>query len=86
MSEPVVLRMVHAEQVLPIVPVPVFRTNTSHVRIVQGGFMDDENRWHSAPKRIKEAVRLGGRWYWAFQIRDTHGKLILSKELLFPCL
>ena len=73
---------VAAEQVAPITPEPFFRSHTSHIRVVQGGFMDDKQCWHQAPKRIKEAVKLDGHWYWALQIRDRRGNLMLSKELL----
>jgi hypothetical protein len=73
-----------AEQVVPIQPPPLFRSNTSHVRVVQGGFMDDQQRWHPAPKRIKEAIRVNGRWYWVCNIRDRKGRMILSKALLYP--
>jgi hypothetical protein len=76
--------MLAAEQVVPIKPTPVFRSNTSHIRVVQGGFMDDCQLWHPAPKRIKEAIRVNGTWYWAIHIRDRKGKMILSKALLFP--
>lgn len=78
------MTMLPVEQVVPITPKPMFRSNTSHVRVVQGGFMDDARMWHAAPKRVKEAVRVNGVWYWAFQIRDRKGKLMLSKTLLFP--
>lgn len=81
-----VMDQVAAEQVVPIQPSPVFRSNTSSVHVVQGGFMDDQHCWHEAPKGIKEAVRLGGTWYWAKKIRDRSGKIILSKSLLFPIL
>lgn len=83
--EPKIMMMVDAEKVVPILPVPTFRSHTVHVRVIQGGFMDDSNRWYQAPKRIKEAVRINGIWYWAFRIRDNHGKMLISKDLLFPC-
>lgn len=76
--------MLSAEQVVPIKPTPVFRSNTSHVRVIQGGFMDDRQQWYAAPKRIKEAFRINGMWYWAIHIRDRKGRMILSKSLLFP--
>lgn len=78
----VMLTMVDAEQVTPIQPVPFFRSHTSHMKVIQGGFMDDQQKWHPAPKKIKEAVRLNGTWYWAFRIRDRKGKMILSKTLM----
>ena len=79
------LTQVAAEQVLPIVPVPSFTTQTVQIRVVQGGFIDDFGMWHQAPKRVKDAVRIGGIWYWARQIRDKHsGEILLSKTILFP--
>lgn len=81
-----VMTMVAAEQVVPILPEPFFRSHTSHMRVVQGGFMDDGQHWHQAPKRIKEAVRINGIWYWAFRLRDRRGQLLLSKDLMFPTL
>lgn len=82
--KPKELTMLPAEQIVPVHPKPVFRSNTSHVRVVQGGFMDDGRTWHEAPKRIKEAVRVHGNWYWVFSMRDRKGKWLLSKSLLFP--
>lgn len=76
--------MLSAEQVVPIQPSPLFRENTSHIRVVQGGFMDDRSIWHSAPKRVKEAIRVNGVWYWAVNIRDRKGRYILKKQLLWP--
>lgn len=79
-----VLSAVNAEQVVPIIPSPVFRTQTVHVRVIQGGFMDDENHWHDAPRRIKDALRINGIWYWACHVRNPHsGDMILRKSLLF---
>lgn len=78
------LTMLPAEQIVPVDPKPIFRSNTSHVRVVQGGFMDDTRQWHEAPKRIKEAVRVNGCWYWVFQMRDRKGRWLLHKSLLFP--
>lgn len=84
-SEDRAITAVSAEQVIPIVPIPQFHRNTAHIRVVQGGFMDDADCWHQAPKKIKEAVRLNGIWYWACRIRDNHGKMLISKDLLLPC-
>lgn len=77
------LTMVSAEQVAPIQPSPFFLSHTAHVKIIQGGFMDDQQQWHKAPNKVKEAVRINGIWYWAFRIRDRKGKLILSKSLMY---
>lgn len=79
------LTQLSADQVFPITPPPVFSTHTSHIKIMQSGFMDDKNTWHQAPKNIKEAVRINGIWYWACGIRNRHsGKIMISKALLFP--
>jgi hypothetical protein len=78
------LTEVNAEQVVPITPAPSFRTQTVHVRVVQGGFMDDKHQWHEAPRRIKDAVRINGVWYWACHIRNPHsGDMILRRKMLF---
>lgn len=79
------LDLIPAEKVLPIVPVPSFRTNTVHIKVIQGGFMDDQNRWHTAPKKTKEAVRINGWWYWVTGIRNKEGNVVISKRLI-PCL
>ena len=79
------LTTVDAEQVMPIVPPPQFKTQTVQIRVVQGGFIDVFGMWHQAPRRVKDAVRLCGRWYWAKNIRDRHsGEILLSKTILFP--
>lgn len=78
------MTMIPAEKIVPIQPKPVFRSNTSHIKVVQGGFIDDEQCWHEAPKRIKEAIRVDGIWYWVFQVRDRKGNWLLAKSLLFP--
>ncbi len=80
--KPKLLTEVTAEQVFPIQPSPYFRSHTTHVKVIQGGFMDDGQMWHKAPNKIKEAVKINGTWYWACKIRDKKGNLILSKSLL----
>lgn len=77
-----IIYQLSAEQVIPVDPKPYFKGNTTHIKIVQGGFMDDKHVWHKAPKRIKEAFRIKGIWYWASHVRDNHGKLLLSDSLL----
>ena len=84
------LTAIPAENVMPIQPAPTFTTRTVYIRIPQGGggFMDDENRWHKAPPRIIDAVRINGIWYWARYVRNYHGRnngdILVAKSLLFP--
>lgn len=77
-----VLTILSCDQVFPIKPEPNFLIHTTHVHVIQGGFMDDSNVWHQAPKKVKEAVKLNGVWYWAFKIRDRKGKMMLSKSIM----
>jgi hypothetical protein len=76
-----------ANEIIPIIPPPIFKTHTVNVRISRGGFSDDMNVWHKAPKRntqpYREAIRLEGTWFWSSGVRDKNNNILIPKTLLY---